>query len=103
MRLVLAWLAAKVASIFTDPAYLFDEKAFIEVFGANGTQVGEVISRRGACVIIRDYESFMFTVVDIEAEGGPEIVNEYAIFRNAVIGAECWELRKQNARQVPVR
>lgn len=90
MRRIWSWLAAFAARIFVSRT---------KVFGVSGKQVGEVISQRGSCVIIRDYGSFMFTVLDTEAEGGPKIVNEYAIYRNAVIGAELWEYNKRNARE----
>ena len=53
------------------------------------------IARRGSTVIVRCYKELMFHVVDIAAEGGPELVGEYAIYRNAVIAAELWEYSKQ--------
>jgi len=92
MRRLWSWLAAKVASVFTDPVYLSDEEQFEKCFGLTGKDVG----RFGSTVIIRSYKDFMFHVVDIAAEGGPELVGEYSIYRNAVIGAECWELRKRS-------
>lgn len=55
------------------------------------------ISRRGSTVIVRSYKDLMFHVVDICAEGGPELVGEYAIYRNAVIAAELWEYSKRKS------
>lgn len=54
------------------------------------------VSRRGSTAIVRNYKDCMFHVVDIMAEGGPELVGEYAIYRNAVRAAELWEQAKRH-------
>ena len=77
---MLKTLAKKVAGVF--------------MVAENGQTCRE-ISRRGSTVIVRNYKDLMFHVVDIAADGGPEIVGEYAIYRNAVIAAELWEYSKR--------
>ena len=37
----------------------------------------------------------MFEVVDMKGTDGPEFVNEYAIYSNAVLGALLWNKGKQ--------
>lgn len=83
----------------TDPGYLFDDYTFWDCFATPGVE----ISRRGSTVICRSRQDFMFHVVDVCAEGGPELVGEYAIYRNAVIAAELWEYSKRKKTEaVPV-
>ena len=36
----------------------------------------------------------MFDVVDMDGQNGPEFVNDYAIYSNAVLGALAWNHRK---------
>lgn len=77
-------LARKVAGVFGI------EENCQNCFGSTGKE----ISRRGSTVIVRSYKDLMFHVVDSAAEGGPELVGEFAIYSNAVLQAELWENRR---------
>lgn len=87
--------AAEVALMVGKAMIEWIRATFRILFVQQASSTGREISRRGSTVIVRSYDDFMFHVVDIDANGGPELVGEYAIYRNAVIAAELWEFSKQ--------